>query len=36
MIPERMMLAVGREFGDAGKEWLELQPGGLAELGERW
>jgi len=36
MIPERTVLAVAREFGDAGKDWLELQPGRLAELGERW
>ena len=36
MIPERTMLAVAREFGEAGKGWLELQPGRLAELGERW
>ena len=36
VIPERTMLAVAREFGEAGKEWLELQPGRLAELGERW
>ena len=34
MIPERTMLAVAQEFGEAGKEWLELQPGRLAELGE--
>ena len=35
MVPEPTMLAVAREFGEAGKEWLELQPGRLAELGER-
>ena len=36
MIPERTMLAVTREFGEAGRKWLELQPERLAELGERW
>jgi hypothetical protein len=36
MIPERTMLAVTREFGEAGKEWLEQRPGRLAEQGERW
>lgn len=36
MIPERTMLAVAQEFGEAGREWLELQPGRLAELGEPW
>ena len=36
MVPEPTMLAVAREFGEAGKKWLELQPERLAELGERW
>jgi hypothetical protein len=31
-IPERTRLAVVREFGKAGKEWLERQPERLAEL----
>ena len=35
-IPERTRLAVVREFGKAGKEWLERQPERLAELGDQW
>ena len=36
MIPERTTRAVAREFGEAGKEWLEQLPGRLAELGRQW
>ena len=35
-IPDRTALAVVGEFGEAGREWLDIQPGRLAALGERW
>jgi hypothetical protein len=35
-IPDRTVLAVVQEFGDAGREWLDTQPDRLAMLGKRW